>query len=173
VPRPPKPCPFLVSDDRCTIYDVRPTVCREYPQTDKEGFSRRAMGVSNNALTCPAVFWIVEEVRAGGQENVGECGSDGRRRQPGARAGHFRLGRMAPVRRRAQQRRCAGGEKADKPHSSVLNDGRSGRLSASRSWPGEEADVVVFRGGGQLVVVHLFVPPRLTAMLVSQMFSSS
>ncbi|MCH7688204.1 MAG: YkgJ family cysteine cluster protein [Planctomycetes bacterium] len=23
------PCPFLGDDDRCTIYDVRPTVCRE------------------------------------------------------------------------------------------------------------------------------------------------
>ncbi len=58
-----KPCPFLGDDDRCTIYDVRPTVCREYPHTDKEGFTFRTMGVANNALTCPAVFWIVEEMK--------------------------------------------------------------------------------------------------------------
>jgi Fe-S-cluster containining protein len=58
-----KPCPFLGDDDRCKIYDVRPTVCREYPHTDKEGFTFRTMGVANNALVCPAVFWIVEEMK--------------------------------------------------------------------------------------------------------------
>ncbi len=58
-----KPCPFLGDDNRCTIYVVRPTVCREYPHTDKEGFTFRTMGIANNALKCPAVFWIVEEMK--------------------------------------------------------------------------------------------------------------
>ena len=58
-----KPCPFLGDDDRCTIYEVRPTVCREYPHTDKEGFTFRTMGVASNALVCPAVFWIVEQMK--------------------------------------------------------------------------------------------------------------
>jgi Fe-S-cluster containining protein len=58
-----KPCPFLGDDDRCTIYDVRPTVCREYPHTDKEGLVFRTMGVANNTLVCPAVFWIVEQMK--------------------------------------------------------------------------------------------------------------
>ena len=57
-----KPCPFLGDDDRCTIYDVWPTVCREYPHTDKEGFTFRTMGVANNALSCPAV-WIVNQMK--------------------------------------------------------------------------------------------------------------
>ena len=43
-----KPCPFLGEDDRCTICDVRPIICREYPHTDKEGFTSRTMGVANN-----------------------------------------------------------------------------------------------------------------------------
>jgi len=30
------PCPFLGSDNRCTIYDIRPADCVEYPHTDKE-----------------------------------------------------------------------------------------------------------------------------------------
>ncbi len=38
-----KPCPFLSDDDRCTIYSVRPAVCREYPHTDKEDFTFRTM----------------------------------------------------------------------------------------------------------------------------------
>jgi Fe-S-cluster containining protein len=58
-----KQCPFLDEDDHCNIYDVRPSVCREYPHTDKEGFTFRTMGIANNALTCPAVFWIVEEMK--------------------------------------------------------------------------------------------------------------
>ena len=58
-----RPCPFLGDDDRCTIYEVRPTVCREYPHTDKEGFTFRTMGVASNAQVCPAVFWIVEQMK--------------------------------------------------------------------------------------------------------------
>lgn len=58
-----QPCPFLGSDDRCTIYDVRPALCREYPHTDKERFASRAIQHSLNAKVCPAVFWIVEQLR--------------------------------------------------------------------------------------------------------------
>ncbi len=58
-----KPCSFLGEDGRCTIYNVRPTVCREYPHTDKDGFTFRTIGVANNALVCPAVYWIVEEMK--------------------------------------------------------------------------------------------------------------
>jgi hypothetical protein len=58
-----KPCPFLGDDDRCTIYEVRPNVCREFPHTDKKGFTTRTMLHASNALTCPAVFWIVEQMK--------------------------------------------------------------------------------------------------------------
>ena len=34
--------------------------------TDKDGFTFRTMGVANNALVCPAVFWIVERNEATG-----------------------------------------------------------------------------------------------------------
>jgi hypothetical protein len=55
--------PFLSGDNRCTIYEVRPAACREYPHTDKEGFTSRTMLHANNAKECPAVFWIVEQLR--------------------------------------------------------------------------------------------------------------
>ncbi len=58
-----KPCPFLGDDNRCTIYDVRPTACREYPHTHKKDFTSRTMLHATNALACPAVFWIVEEMK--------------------------------------------------------------------------------------------------------------
>ena len=57
------PCPFLGEDNRCTIYNVRPTVCREYPHTNKKDLAFRTMGVANNALVCPAVYWIVEQMK--------------------------------------------------------------------------------------------------------------
>lgn len=58
-----KPCPLLGDDNLCTVYDVRPAGCREYPHTDKEGFTTRTFGHAQNALICPAVFWIVEKMR--------------------------------------------------------------------------------------------------------------
>ena len=61
-----KPCPFLGEDDRCTIYEVRPTVCRENPHTDKKGFTSRTTDVASDALVCPAVFWIVEQMKQRG-----------------------------------------------------------------------------------------------------------
>jgi Fe-S-cluster containining protein len=57
------PCPFLGSDDRCTIYEIRPENCREFPHTDKEGFIWRTYLHSANTLRCPAVYYIVEQMR--------------------------------------------------------------------------------------------------------------
>lgn len=58
------PCPFLGEDGRCTIYEVRPKDCAEYPHTQKRGFAGRTRLHAGNALTCPAVFYIIEEMRA-------------------------------------------------------------------------------------------------------------
>ncbi len=57
------PCPLLGEDNRCTVYDVRPETCRGYPFTDKEDFASRSMSHAGNALVCPAVFRIVEEMK--------------------------------------------------------------------------------------------------------------
>lgn len=58
-----QPCPFLGDDNLCTIYDVRPTDCREYPHTDKPGFTTRTSMTAGNTLVCPAVYWIVEKMK--------------------------------------------------------------------------------------------------------------
>jgi Fe-S-cluster containining protein len=57
------PCPFLGKDDRCTIYDVRPVACRDFPHTDKEGFTQRTYLHTANTLSCPAVYFIVKRLR--------------------------------------------------------------------------------------------------------------
>ena len=58
------PCSFLAEDGRCTIYEVRPRDCAEYPHTQKRGFATRTYLHAANALSCPAVFWIIEQLRA-------------------------------------------------------------------------------------------------------------
>jgi Fe-S-cluster containining protein len=58
------PCPFLAEDGHCIIYEVRPKDCAEYPHTRKREFATRTHLHAGNTLSCPAVFWIVEELRA-------------------------------------------------------------------------------------------------------------
>ena len=58
------PCPFLADDGRCTIYEVRPKDCAEYPHTRKREFASRTHLHAANALACPAVFWIIEQMRS-------------------------------------------------------------------------------------------------------------
>jgi Fe-S-cluster containining protein len=56
------PCPFLGQDNKCTIYAVRPEKCQGYPFTDIDLLSRTICH-ANNAVVCPAVFYIVEEMK--------------------------------------------------------------------------------------------------------------
>lgn len=58
------PCPFLGSGNRCTVYDVRPTVCAEYPCTDKKDVAGRTHSLAEKTLDCPAAFYVVEELQA-------------------------------------------------------------------------------------------------------------
>jgi Fe-S-cluster containining protein len=57
------PCPFLGADSKCTIYDVRPENCRGYPFTDKPYFASRTIAHANSAVVCPAVFYLVEQMK--------------------------------------------------------------------------------------------------------------
>lgn len=57
------PCPFLMSDNYCSVYEDRPKACREYPHTDRKKFFQIASLTIKNAATCPAVFTILERLR--------------------------------------------------------------------------------------------------------------
>lgn len=57
------PCPFLGDDNRCKIYDVRPEKCQGYPFTDKPDFVFSTINHANNAVVCPAVFYLVEQMK--------------------------------------------------------------------------------------------------------------
>lgn len=53
------PCSFLENDNSCSIYDVRPLACREYPHTDRKNMFQVLEITAENSLICPAVARIV------------------------------------------------------------------------------------------------------------------
>lgn len=55
------PCPFL-DGSLCSIYDVRPAVCVDYPHLQKN-FRSRLLQVIDNAETCPIVYNVVERLK--------------------------------------------------------------------------------------------------------------
>lgn len=57
------PCTFLGEDNRCSIYDVRPKACAEFPHTDRKKFHQISDLTLKNVAICPAAFRIVEEMK--------------------------------------------------------------------------------------------------------------
>ena len=57
------PCVFLGTDNYCSIYDVRPKACREFPHTDRKKFHQISNLTLKNVGICPAAFNIVENMK--------------------------------------------------------------------------------------------------------------
>lgn len=57
------PCPFLMPDNYCMVYEYRPKACREYPHTDRKRFYQALDVTLKNTATCPAVFEIMEQLK--------------------------------------------------------------------------------------------------------------
>lgn len=57
------PCAFLGEDNYCSIYEVRPRACREYPHTDRKNFHQILGLTLKNTAVCPAVFEVVKRLR--------------------------------------------------------------------------------------------------------------
>lgn len=56
------PCAFLGDDNMCSIYEVRPKACREYPHTDREKQHQLLNLTLRNVSVCPAVGQILDRV---------------------------------------------------------------------------------------------------------------
>lgn len=56
------PCPFLGADNYCSVYDVRPKACAEFPHTDRKKFQQISHLTLKNVAICPAAFKIVEKM---------------------------------------------------------------------------------------------------------------
>lgn len=57
------PCPFLGADNYCSIYEDRPTACREYPHTNRKRMHQLIDLTYRNTLVCPAVLEITEKLK--------------------------------------------------------------------------------------------------------------
>jgi Fe-S-cluster containining protein len=57
------PCPFLGTDNYCSVYENRPNACREYPHTDRKKISQLLDLTYKNTFVCPAVLEITEQLK--------------------------------------------------------------------------------------------------------------
>ncbi len=57
------PCTFLGDDNYCSIYNVRPKACREFPHTNRKKFHQISNLTLKNVAICPAAFNIVENMK--------------------------------------------------------------------------------------------------------------
>lgn len=57
------PCWFLAENNECSIYEVRPKACREYPHTDRKKVFQINNLMLKNTLICPAAYVWVEKIK--------------------------------------------------------------------------------------------------------------
>lgn len=57
-----KPCPFLGSDNYCSIYEDRPSDCKRFPYTDEDVFFKRPALTLKNTSFCPATYYVMERL---------------------------------------------------------------------------------------------------------------
>ena len=56
------PCPFLGSDNLCSIYEVRPSDCARFPYTDEDVLIKRQALTLKNASFCPIVVHVMDRL---------------------------------------------------------------------------------------------------------------
>ena len=56
------PCPFLGADNRCTIYEHRPSDCMRFPYTDEDVIMKRQQLTLKNSSFCPIVYYVLEKL---------------------------------------------------------------------------------------------------------------
>jgi hypothetical protein len=56
------PCPFLGPDNRCSIYEVRPSDCERFPYTDEDVLVKRPALTLKNSTFCPIVYFVLEKL---------------------------------------------------------------------------------------------------------------
>jgi Fe-S-cluster containining protein len=52
------PCPFLLADNKCSVYEHRPFACRSYPHTATLPLKKSLELTIKNSAVCPAVYEI-------------------------------------------------------------------------------------------------------------------
>ncbi len=62
------PCPFLQGDNRCSIYEERPSDCERFPYTDEDVILKRQPLTLKNSEFCPITYYVLERL----METVGK-----------------------------------------------------------------------------------------------------
>ncbi len=57
------PCSFLGADNYCSIYEVRPKACAEFPHTNRKKFHQITALTEKNVAICPAAYKVVEAMK--------------------------------------------------------------------------------------------------------------
>lgn len=57
-----RPCQFLC-DNKCSVYEARPQVCREYPHVQKGEIRMRMWSVLDYARDCPLIFNMLQTMK--------------------------------------------------------------------------------------------------------------
>ena len=61
-----QPCQFLnMKDNKCSIYEVRPADCAEFPHHNKTPFNVYSETFKKNIVHCPATFALVKRMENG------------------------------------------------------------------------------------------------------------
>lgn len=56
------PCPFLLDDNKCSVYEDRPLACKEYPHTNRKKMQQILSLTRKNTEICPAVSRIFQDL---------------------------------------------------------------------------------------------------------------
>ncbi|MFM2395244.1 MAG: hypothetical protein RLZZ546_3227 [Bacteroidota bacterium] len=56
------PCPFLLEDNTCKIYEARPQACESYPHTQRKDFKKKKQSHLANYDICPITFYVLERM---------------------------------------------------------------------------------------------------------------
>lgn len=56
------PCPFLGADNRCSIYEDRPSDCHRFPYTDEDVFIKRPRITLKNVTFCPIAYDVLKNI---------------------------------------------------------------------------------------------------------------
>ncbi len=58
-----EPCPFLMHDNYCSVYEHRPFACRSYPHTATLPLKKSWELIIKNSAVCPAVYEITNALK--------------------------------------------------------------------------------------------------------------
>jgi len=57
------PCIFLDDENKCTIYEIRPKACKEFPHTDRKKLYQINNLTIKNLQICPATYEFMEKLK--------------------------------------------------------------------------------------------------------------